>query len=523
VGGSCLAVVAVIALGLALQHRGRDEPQNQPDAEQLAARGAAPGTGSEVWVRRTHEASGAAWEFPTTGESSPTSSVVRLADQKPLQFSVTIKDIPAREKNSPPLHPLAKLRAARPGGVSAFGPVVSTGTIDGRPSVVIRAQNYAALVAADYDRTYEFMVTMPDRDEGSRRTKRFFESVRITLPMPSEHAGPSAGGVAGAVGGEAIPPGWDRVQVPRSQMTLLMPKGAPPGGRRGVGKDFDGTIPVVRGLVTPDGDEIGVYACYVEATMLGPNIGDPFGGVKEVRTRVVGGHTARQEYRVAFGQHMVHEVIDLGAGGLKFYIIAIVGEALDFNSPEVKRVLDSVSFTLPAKVGPEAPEDLTPPPWTRRFAPGGTFSVEMPGRSRAGTGVGLGPALAWASKGQIPLAGKKKMEFVVTGLGIAAPNMPDPRRVIELEIKGLGGPGSQMKLVRRIEVGGRPGFVAARTDKNGYGFVQMKVQDVVMSYAVHVGGPGVTADTPEVKRCIESASFTVKPDGPAKDAAGTPK
>src|SRR5947207_2843779 len=25
-----------------------------------------------------------------------------------------------------------------------------------------------------------------------------------------------------------IPPGWDRVQVPRTQLTLLMPKGPPP-------------------------------------------------------------------------------------------------------------------------------------------------------------------------------------------------------------------------------------------------------------------------------------------------------
>src|SRR5262249_690265 len=109
------------------------------------------------------------------------------------------------------------------------------------------------------------------------------------------------------------------------------------------------------------------------------------------------------------------------------------------------------------------------------------------------------------------------------GVGIAVPGGPDPRKMIEREIEALGGPGVQMKFVRRVEVGGRPGYVAARTDKNGYAVVEMKVQDVVMSYKLAVGGPAVPVDPPEVKRFFESASFSITPDAPAKDAPEPPK
>ena len=131
-------------------------------------------------------------------------------------------------------------------------------------------------------------------------------------------------------------------------------------------------------------------------------------------------------------------------------------------------------------------------------------------------GAALGPAMVWGSKGQIPLAGRKKMEFAAIGLGIAVPGGPDPRKVIETEIEALGSPASKMKVVRRVEVGGRSGYIAARADKTGHGFVEMKVQDVVMAYKLVVAGPGVTPDTPEVKRFFESASFAVAPDPPPK-------
>src|SRR5262249_48769176 len=93
---------------------------------------------------------------------------------------------PAKEKNSPSLHPLTQLRSARPGGASPFGRVDSTLTIDGRPAVVIRTQHYTSLIAADYDRTYEFTVTPADLDEGAPRIKRFFESGRLPRPVAAE-------------------------------------------------------------------------------------------------------------------------------------------------------------------------------------------------------------------------------------------------------------------------------------------------------------------------------------------------
>jgi hypothetical protein len=526
-GGVSLVVVALIALGLALQNRHRDDdPADRPGNDRAAGPDGVPETGGETWVRRTHDASGAAWEFPTTGESSPTNSVVRLADQKPIGFSVTIKDVPERDRK-PHLHPLDRLRAARPGGGSGFGPVESTRVIDGRPAVVVRAQNYAALIAADHERTYEFNVSMPQRDEGGLRVNRFFDSVRITRPMPSEPAAPSTGGPGGGVlaGGEAIPPGWDRVQVPRTQMTLLMPKGPAPAGARG--DFFPGFIPVSRGLAL-DGDDVAVSAASVEPTPNAPAVGGLEGlvdflkkGIKDQRQLVVSGYRADRVHYVMFGSSVVYQMIYLDGSGVRYVMISVAGGDLNLDSPVVKRVFDSVSFSLPAKRGPEAPEDLTPPQWTRRFVDGTDFSVEMPGRAKTGAGVALGPAMAWGSHGFVPLPGRKRMEFVTAAVGIAAPNRPDPRRTIELEIQGLGLAGNQNRLVRRVELAGRPGFVAARVDKNGNGFVQMKVQDAVMQYTLTVGGPGVTPDTPAVKRFLDSASFTALPDGAGK--GGGPK
>jgi len=200
-----------------------------------------------------------------------------------------------------------------------------------------------------------------------------------------------------------------------------------------------------------------------------------------------------------------------------------VGAKLEANSPEVKQVIDSISFTLPPKPGPETPEGPPPPPWARRFIAGTMFSVELPGRSSAvneaavGLGVGVVSGLASGATGSIPLRDRKQMQFVIAAVGIAAPNPPDPRKTIETEIQAHG-PGSKgLQFVRRVEVGGRPGYVAARIDKNGHGTVQMRVQDVVMSYKLTIAGPGVTPDAPEVKRCLESASFAVTPNGLPKD------
>ena len=78
-----------------------------------------------------------------------------------------------------------------------------------------------------------------------------------------------------------------------------------------------------------------------------------------------------------------------------------------------------------------------------------------------------------------------------------------------------------MELVRRIEIDGRPAYIAARKNKDGGGFVRMGIYDVGMTYVLTVSGPGVTPDSPEVKRFLESASFSITPRdvGKAKDRA----
>ena len=474
VGGSVLAVVVVLAIGLGLQRRGRGEVHDQPGgpvgAEQSSSEpGAADG--QERWVRRTHEASGATWEFPTTGESFPMGSIVRVADQKPIQFNVYITDIPAREKKVAQAHPLTILRTARVGSISAYGPVASTGNIDGRPSVVIRVPNSTVtLVAADHDRLYEFKVHQPERDEGERRAKRFFESIRITHPMPSEPAPPSTGGTTVGVavaGGEAIPEGWDRVQVPRTKMTLLMPKGPPSYPIKRV---FPNTFPVNRGLVTEDGNDVNVSVVYIEATAIGPNIGDPFGGVKQDREFKLGGYPAHMVYRDFLGVHFINVRIQLD--NLKFIELGISGSKVDPTSAEAKRVLDSISFTVPAKKGPEAPEDFNPR-WTRRFAPKTTFSAELPGPGGPANevGIGAGKGITWSSRGRQALPGRKQMGFFVNALGFGpGPGAADPRKVMEVDIGLLPKERQPKQLVRRVEIDGRPAYIAAHGE--GWGRVR---------------------------------------------------
>jgi hypothetical protein len=364
---------------------------------------------------------------------------------------------------------------------------------------------------------------MPQRDEGGGRVERFFASVRITRPMPSEPAPPSGGAGGALAGSEVIPPWWDRVRLPGgSAMTLLMPQWTAPG-------PFPRDVPelvaatVSRGLITADGDEMIVAAYYASGKSLGSEVVAALAIGAENRVVTVGGYPARLSFRDFSGVRMASLAIDLG--GQKIVYVLFTGAKVDANSPEVKRVIDSISFTLQPKLGPEPPEGPTAPPWTRRFAAGGTFSAELPGRSGAvnEAAVGLGPGLASGSLGHIPLRDRKQIQFVVTGIGIAAPNPPNPWNTIEMEIQRLRSPKAAMQFVRRADVGGRPGFVSARTDKNGNGTVQMKIQDVVMAYTLTVAGPGVTPDTPEVKRCLESASFAITPNGPPPKAEAAPE
>jgi hypothetical protein len=58
-----------------------------------------------------------------------------------------------------------------------------------------------------------------------------------------------------------------------------------------------------------------------------------------------------------------------------------------------------------------------------------------------------------------------------------------------------------------VEVAGRPGFLAARTDAAGTGFVRLKLQDKTMMYQLDAAGPGLTPDSPQAKRFLDSIRF----------------
>lgn len=509
---SVAGVAAVVVLGLVLARRGggpdRSNPQVEnppPDPKQLAEQGMLP----EAWVRKTHEPSGASWEFPTTGECWDLHSVVRVADQKPLSFTVTVKDVPLVPKVG--LSPVESLRKAAPGGDCAFGPVESTRTIDGRPAAVIRAPNFTTLAVAEPGRTWEFQVSLPQRDEGGERVRRFFDSVRINRPMPPDPSDPGTP-VAGLAGkgkapdsGEVIPAGWDRVQLPRTTLTLLMPKDPAPQWARK--RHIPGGTSVDRAMVNAAGEEVVVSATYFEATQVGPAIGDPFGGVTQEKAMTVGGHPARLSVREFGGMSFVSLVIQ--PTPLKFIYVGVGGQAkITPDTPEAKRVLDSLSFTLPPKAGPDAPENYDPA-WTRRYAPGGTFSVELPGPTGPASegGVGLGGGVAWTSKGRLPLRDDKfGLHFTASAIG-GLGAVPDPRKAIEQEIELLPRTKGAPQFVRRVDVAGRPGYVAAKTTDGGMGSVRLKLQDRTMMYQLDAVGRGLTPDSPQVKRFLDSVRF----------------
>jgi hypothetical protein len=513
---SVAGVAAVVVLGLVLARRGggpdRSNPQVEnppPDPKQIAEQGMAP----ETWVKRDHDASGASWEFPTTGEGGPLNSIVRVAGQKPLLFTVTVKDVPPVPKVGLP--PAASLRQAAPGGDSHFGPVESTRTIDGRPAAVIRVPAYTGLAVAEPGRTWEFKVYQPELDAGGERVRRFFDSVRFTRPMPPDPSDPGPAPVAGGPGpgrgpdsGEVIPAGWDRVPLPKTTLTLLMPKDPAPQWaqkNRMLGTSF-----VARGLVTPAGEEVVVAASYLEAKEMGPAIADPFGGVSEKRDLTVGGHKAQLWVREFGGVGTANLRIDLG--GLKFINVGVSGQVkLDSNSPVVKRVLDSLSFTLPPKAGPDAPVDYDPP-WTRRFAPAPvTFSVEAPGPGGPANEAGLTMAggFTWSSGGRLPRPDDKfGLHFTASAIGGSGVTA-DPRKAVEQEIEYLPRTRGAPQFVRRVEVAGRPGYVAAKTADGGMGSVRLKLQDRTAFYQLEAVGRGLGPDSPQVKRFFDSARFDV--------------
>lgn len=501
VGAAVVGVGAVVALGLTLAARARDRdatPQTTPppdDPVEVARQRRAP----ETWVRGEHAASGATWEFPHTGEVTATSATVRFPDQKTLTFSVTITDVKEADKRKTVYHPLTRVRLHLRRGNSTDKSVERTGYVGDRPMFVRRFQNHISLVAADWDREYEFAVVHPKYDEGEARVKRFFESVRFTTPAPPEPGAAEPPGKEPVAAGESIPAGWDRVKVPRTAMTVLVPKGpvAHPNATRGLPP----ALTVSRGLVR-GGEPLDVCAAVLDSKTVGLELGEPPGG--GAPTTTAGGRPARVHHAAFGGYEFVHLIVELGDG--KAAVVRVCGPRATPAAADVKRVVESVSFTLPAKDGPDAPDDLTAPPWARRQAPGG-FSVELPGVPGAANegGVALGAGVAWGAHGFLPLPGRKHLRFVATAVGIAAGPPQNPWRTIDTEYKRLGAPKG-FQPVRRVEVGGRPGFVAVQHAGDAT-TVQMKVQDVVMLYTLTAHGPGITADTPDVRRFLESAVF----------------
>ncbi|MBN9519405.1 hypothetical protein J0H58_12925 [bacterium] len=191
VGAAVVGVGAIVVLGLVLANRAQEPaavpPGPNPPAPTPAALSSKRAGRPETWVTGTHEASGAIWEFPTTGWPASFSSVVRIGDRASLTFSVVIHEVSEKNRTTPGAHPLGLLRAAAPGRSRMWGRLVeSTGTRDGRPTAVLRTQNAVALYAADHNTTYEFTVITPQHDGGEARVKRFFDSVRITKPPPPE-------------------------------------------------------------------------------------------------------------------------------------------------------------------------------------------------------------------------------------------------------------------------------------------------------------------------------------------------
>ncbi|HEX4608519.1 MAG TPA: hypothetical protein VH092_09960, partial [Urbifossiella sp.] len=171
--------------------------------------------------------------------------------------------------------------------------------------------------------------------------------------------------------------------------------------------------------------------------------------------------------------------------------------------------------------------------WTRRYAPGLPFSVELPGvpgpRDEAGlraqtdpgrsdirptgsrdeTGLRPGQAITWVTKGELHVPGRGTVTLVAGGVGIAGSDPQSPWKGVDSEFEYIfPSMRSQLRLVRRAEADGRPGHLTGRGNE-----VALTVQDVDVRYVLKAEGPGVTEDSPEVKRFFASVSFSVGRDG----------
>ena len=169
-----------------------------------------------VWVKRTHEASGTTWEFPSMGGRwiDHRASAIDVNGQ-PVEFSVDIEAI------RPEMNRYTQVQMAQLGESYWVSKTVEKiDLFEGRPRLLGRDQSGCSWHVADPNWYYRFGVFNPNADVGGERVKRFLESIRITRAPPP-----------GTRLGEEIPFGWDRVTVSvgiQSEMSALMPQGSPP-------------------------------------------------------------------------------------------------------------------------------------------------------------------------------------------------------------------------------------------------------------------------------------------------------
>jgi hypothetical protein len=165
-------------------------------------------------------------------------------------------------------------------------------------------------------------------------------------PETNSARGAGGTGVAGQALGvvEVIPPGWDRVALPKTKMTVLMPKGEAPAWE--TSEKRPGVTIIARAMTTSAGQKLIVRAELLEAKEVGAAGAVPEG--MGHRALTIGGYPAHM-FTMSFG---ITTYIELG--DLKFIYLTIRGDIGKKFDPEVKQFYDSVSFILPPKLGPPA-------------------------------------------------------------------------------------------------------------------------------------------------------------------------
>lgn len=324
-------------------------------------------------------------------------------------------------------------------------------------------------------------------------------------------------GVPPPAPGEVLPDRWERVSLPGTKMTMLMPQGAAPAWVYRGNTWLTGGRQVNRGLNDPDDEngDILFTAGYIEAQKPA-NVVVPESARAEIRPITVAGYPAQMFIRGHSGaMDRAHLRIIMGEN--TFIEVAVTGKGVTWEQPYVKRAMDSISFTLPAKAGPPIPVDYDPA-WTRRFATGQPFSVELPGRVRKPKETGDDrprTLYQWGTEGQLPRRDKNHVSFVVAATGNLSTPPTDPRKRAEqvIDFHAKAKRPSDTEAFGRYELGGLPGHVRASTSPHGRGEVEIIVYDSRLQYTYRFTGDGITPDSPEVKRCLGSVSFTTPPPG----------